>query len=115
MSPPPLFCSTRPLPNRPVTLPPTTYEFVLQLIVTVLTLALTTVPVPPTTLQVWVGPDGWVLMVTAKLVPLSIAVGKTKLPVGPSTRSSPPLFCSTMLLPVRPTTLPPMVYLLVGR
>src|SRR3954466_12629987 len=65
MSPPPLFCSTRPLPMRPLTVPPMRYEFVLQLIVTVVTLALTTVPVPPPTLQVWVGPDGCVLIVTA--------------------------------------------------
>src|SRR4051794_29160932 len=81
--------------------------------VTVPTLALPTVPVPPPTLQVWVGAEGCVLMVTAKVVPLLIAVGKTKLPVGPKTRSSPALFCRTMLPPTRPMTLPPMVYLLV--
>src|SRR4029079_5537752 len=63
MSPPPLFCSTRPLANRPVTVPQTTEEFVLTVIVTVVTLALTTFPVPPMTLQVWVGADGWVLIV----------------------------------------------------
>ena len=65
MSPPPLFCSTRPPPTRPVTVPPTRYEFVLQLIVTVVTLALPTFPVPPTTPQVCVGADGCVLIVTA--------------------------------------------------
>ena len=73
-----MFCRTSPPPNRPLTVPPTTYAFVLQLIVTVLTLALMTVPVPATTLHVWVGPDGWVLMVTANAVPLSIAVAKTR-------------------------------------
>ena len=62
---PALFCNTRPLPDRPLTVPPTVKVPVTQVTATVVTLAPATVPLPLETLQVWLGLPGWVLTLTA--------------------------------------------------
>ncbi len=56
---PPLFCRTRPLPARPLTVPPIVKRSVAQVICTLVTFPLA-VPVPNSTLQVWLGTAGWV-------------------------------------------------------
>ena len=63
-SSPPL-CRTRPLPDRPTTLPPTAKAFVMQLTATFETPAPAMVPLPWVTVQVWLGDDGCVSTVTA--------------------------------------------------
>ena len=62
-SSPPLFRSTRPVPLRPVTVPPMVYLFAVQLTETLVTLAPATVPEPFETVHVC--PEGWVATVTA--------------------------------------------------
>ena len=60
---PPLFCRTRPVPARPLTVPPTVYELVAQLTTTLRDVAGS--PIVPDALeswQVWAGPVGWVLI-----------------------------------------------------
>ena len=64
-SSPPLFRSTRPVPVRPLTVPPMVYlggGLVTQLTETLVTLTPATVPEPFETVQVC--PEGWVAMVT---------------------------------------------------
>src|SRR5450432_790813 len=73
-----------------------------------------TEPVPPTTMQVCVGAEGWVLIVTAYMAPLATGVAKVKVmaPAGTG-RSSPASSCSTRPPPARPTRVPPILYVLV--
>ena len=106
MSLPPLFWSTRPLPARPDTDPPTVKVFDAQLITTVVTLPEAIVPVPPVTLHVCDGAVGWFFTVTAKALPGVSFVGKTNAPFAFTARSSPPLSCSTRPVPRSPLTDP---------
>src|SRR6266404_1116627 len=106
---PPLSCKVNPVPRRPVT-EPLMVKTGAQTTCTVVTFAVA-VPVPLATLQVWVGLEGWVLIMTLYVPPLAIEVLKVKatVPVPVTGRSSPPLSCRTRPLPLRPSTLPPMV------
>ncbi len=52
---PPLFCSTRPVPVSPLTVPPTVKLLVMQAMLMFVTFALATVPEPFVTVQVWLG------------------------------------------------------------
>ncbi len=62
---PRLFCSTRPVPESPLTVPPTVKALVEQVTATLVTFALPTVPEPFVTEQVWLGPVGCVSTLTA--------------------------------------------------
>ena len=55
--------------------PPTRKVLVVQFTATVVTLAPPTLPVPPTSVQFWLGEDGCVRMVTAKAAPLRSSPG----------------------------------------
>ena len=59
-----LFWRTRPVPDRPVTFPPTVNAPVTHLTATFVTFAVA-LPEPFDTVHVCVGPEGWVLIVTA--------------------------------------------------
>jgi len=52
---PPLSCNTSPVPERPATVPPIVYIFVVQAILTLVTLALVTGPLAPLRAQVCQG------------------------------------------------------------
>src|SRR5437762_5445131 len=102
------FCKTRPVPERPATVTPMATVPVLQVIWTLVTLA-DAVPLPPETVQVCVGLEGGVETATLKVPPLATAVLKVKAPLPLTVRLSPPLFCSTIPVPVMPVTVPPFV------
>ena len=104
---PPLFCRTRPVPPRPLTVPPTVYELVAQLTTTPVTSLVPMVPDALESWQVWAGPVGWVLIDTVKVAPLATVVGKVKAPPAVIGRSSPPLSCRVRPVPARPLTVPP--------
>src|SRR3954447_3723019 len=106
---PPLSVSVSPAPARPVTLPPTEYEFVLHAICTFVTLAPPTVPLPLVTAHVCQRFVGEVRTVTAKGAPLATEVENVKAPFAPIARSSAALFWRTRPVPARPLTVPPMV------
>src|SRR5437870_4406051 len=102
------FCRTRPVPERPATVTPMATVPVLQVIWTLVTLA-EAVPLPPETVQVCVGFEGGVETATLKVPPLATAVLKVKAPLPLTVRLSPPLFWSTIAVPVMPVTVPPIV------
>src|SRR4051812_19144808 len=114
-SSPPLLRRMRPVPERPVTVPPTANELVPQLTTTVVTLPATTLPASPLTTQVCAGtPVGCVLTVTLNGAPLATGVRNVKLPFELMERSSPKLFCNSTDLPLaKPPTLPPTVKVVV--
>ena len=62
---PPLSSRTSPDPARPLTPPPTVNALVVQVTVTDVTLPLTTLPVAPATVQIWLGPVGCVFTFTS--------------------------------------------------
>src|SRR3569623_692867 len=79
-----------------------------QLMTTLVTAAVPMVPMPPLTTQFCAGDDGWGSTVTAKALPLASGFAKVKVVAFAGTvRLSPPLFCSTRPVPVRPVIVPP--------
>lgn len=70
-----------------------------------------TVPLPTTTPQVWVGPVGGVATVTAYGAPLATLAAKVKGPLAPIASGSAPLLRSTRPDPTKPDTVPPTVQL----
>src|SRR5579871_2307583 len=110
---PPLSCRTSPVPASPDTVPPTLKVFVAQLTDTVVTSEPPTVPEAPDRVQVWLGLEGCVLMLTAKAAPLATLVANEKAPFAEMVRSSPPLSRSTSPVPDNPETVPPTLYVLV--
>src|ERR1700730_1312254 len=89
---PPLFCTTRPLPRRPTTLPPMERVPVEHVICTTVTAA-TAVPLPLATVQVCGGLVGGVKMETLKGLPLATAVLNAKVPFPVTVRLSAALSC----------------------
>src|SRR5437879_11694146 len=61
---PPLFRSTRPVPESPLTVPPIVWVLVTQLTAILVTFAPATVPEPLVTVQLWLGLVGCVRTVT---------------------------------------------------
>ena len=99
---------TRPEPARPLTVPPTVKEFVPQLTITLVTAPPTIVPVPPLTVHVCDGLEGWAETATSNVAPLATGVVNVKLVAPPATVSAfPPLSVSVRPLPTRPRTVPP--------
>ncbi len=80
-----------------------------QSTITSVTSALPTVPVPPVTVHVCVGPAGCVLTVTAKAPPLATVVAKVNVPLALTARSSVLLFWRTRPVPESPITVPPIL------
>ena len=70
---PRLFRSVRPEPVSPLAVPPIVKELVVQVTLTLVTLADPTVPVGLATVQVWLGLVGWVATVTEYAEPLGTA------------------------------------------
>jgi len=69
------------------------------------------VPLPFDTTQFCVGLEGCVRTVTLYALPLTIAVENVKVvALALTDRLSPPLFCNANPEPVRPETVPPMLY-----
>ncbi len=102
--------SVRLLPgSSPLTVPPTVKVSAEQVTVTSVTASPAMVPPGLDMPQVCVGEEGWVSTVTRYSRPSVTAVAKVKLPLPLMVRLSPPLFCSTSPLPVRPATVPPTV------
>ncbi len=87
----PLSCNTRPLPARPLTVPPTVKALVRQLTTTVVTFALVMVPIPLVTVHVCTGDDGCTDTVTSYIWPLVTEVANVATPFADTARSSPPL------------------------
>src|SRR3569623_767198 len=97
-------------PRRPVIWPPMVNVSAAQLLTTLVTAAVPMVPMPPLTTQFWAGDAGWVSTVTAKALPLASGFANVKLEAyAGMVRLSPPLFCTTRPVPVRPLTVPPTV------
>src|SRR4029077_6015262 len=109
---PPLFCNANPAPLRPVTVPPIVTVAAAQVTVTEVTFAVA-VPVPPATVQVCDGLLGCVATATAYAPFFATAVLKVKLTVpvpGLIVRLSAPLLVRPRPVPVKPVTVPPIVY-----
>src|SRR5262245_52070400 len=81
-----------------------------QLTLTVVTLAVATLPAALVTLQFWLA--GCELTATLKAAPSARLVAKLKAPFAFTTRASPPLLVS-VTAPSRPETMPPTEKLLV--
>ena len=108
-SSPPLLRRRRPLPARPVTVPPTVKLSVVQVMATLVTSALVSVPEPLATEQTWLGPVGWAVTVTLKAVPLGIELVKAKLEALAAMRwPGWPAVVMVRPVPVRPETVPEM-------
>ena len=78
---PPLFCSIRPLPTKPLTVPATVYVLVTQATATVVTFWAIAVMVPPVTVQVCEGEVGCWETVTVAFDPAARLVAKVKAPL----------------------------------
>src|SRR5262245_23758408 len=99
--------STRPVPARPLTAPPSAYELVVHVMVTFVMLLPATVPPPLATAQVWLRFAGCVATVT--LYAPDTAVENVNAPLAATVRLLPPLFWRTSPAPAKPVTVPPMV------
>ena len=95
----PSFVSVSPLPVRPLTLPPTVKELVVQLTVTLLTAAPAMVPVALATLQLWLGELGGALTATEKVAPLATAAGKVNPVLALTVSGAPPFKVSDTVSP----------------
>src|SRR5438045_919156 len=105
---PALFCRTRPLPARLLTMTEIGYGFDTHVIVRE-TFAFVTVPAPlAAAVQVCQGPVGCVFTVTLYMAPLETGAANENVPEPATGISPPPLFCSTRPAPNRPVTVPPM-------
>ena len=102
--------SERPLPERPLTVPPTVKVLVVQATATFVTFAPAIVPLPFVTVQVCVGLDGCVPTVTAYAAALARPVGNVKAPLAETGSVCAPAFNdNTRPLPDKPLTVPPTV------
>lgn len=97
-------------PSRPTMFPPTLKVTALQVIATVVTLAVT-VPLPVVTVQFCAGEPGCVRIVTEYGLPVATGVANVKAPLAVMVRLSPPLSWRTRPVPTTPVTVPPTVKL----
>src|SRR6185503_14137842 len=108
-SSPPLFCRTRPVPARPLTVPRNANAPVAQVTAMFETLAAAIVPPALPIVHVCDGPEGCVRMVTLYAVALASWAVKVKVPLLGTARSFAPLSCSTRPAPSSPATVPLIV------
>src|SRR5215471_18557327 len=107
---PPLFsnCMLPLAPKTPTTLTSMGWKTAGHTTETLVTLAVAT-PVPKLTVQVWLGPEGWVKTVTLYAPFTGTRVGNVNVPFFVIARLSPPLFCRTKPVPpAYPDTEPPI-------
>jgi hypothetical protein len=110
---PPLSSSVSPVPASPLTDPPIVNVGAAAHATATVTTFAVAVPLAPVTVQVSAGLVGCVTTVTAYASPLATAVANVNAPFAVTGKLSPPLSASTKPVPVKPVTVPPIVYVVV--